>query len=73
MSDKGIDHELIQRELHDAVNALRKSQGLEPLPFSYKEPTVSPDSGSFEYCSFCGKAKDEVKKLVAGPSVFICN
>jgi ATP-dependent Clp protease ATP-binding subunit ClpX len=24
-------------------------------------------------CSFCGKSQDEVKKLVAGPSVYICN
>ena len=24
-------------------------------------------------CSFCGKAQDEVKKLIAGPSVYICN
>jgi ATP-dependent Clp protease ATP-binding subunit ClpX len=25
------------------------------------------------YCSFCGKSQHEVRKLVAGPSVFICN
>lgn len=24
-------------------------------------------------CSFCGKSQHEVKKLIAGPSVFICN
>ncbi len=24
-------------------------------------------------CSFCGKSQDEVKKLVAGPGVYICN
>ena len=24
-------------------------------------------------CSFCGKSQDEVKKLIAGPSVYICN
>jgi hypothetical protein len=23
-------------------------------------------------CSFCGKAQDEVRKLVAGPTVYIC-
>ena len=23
-------------------------------------------------CSFCGKVQDEVKKLIAGPSVYIC-
>ncbi|MEJ1967246.1 MAG: ClpX C4-type zinc finger protein [Rhizomicrobium sp.] len=25
------------------------------------------------YCSFCGKSQHDVKKLVAGPAVFICN
>ena len=25
------------------------------------------------YCSFCGKSQREVKKLIAGPSVFICD
>ncbi len=25
------------------------------------------------YCSFCGKSQNEVTKLIAGPSVFICN
>jgi len=25
------------------------------------------------YCSFCGKSQDEVRKLIAGPSVFICD
>jgi ATP-dependent Clp protease ATP-binding subunit ClpX len=34
------------------------------------------DSGSGEkllYCSFCGKSQHEVKKLIAGPSVFVCD
>ncbi len=25
------------------------------------------------YCSFCGKSQDEVKKLIAGPTVYICD
>jgi len=24
-------------------------------------------------CSFCGKSQNEVKKLIAGPTVYICN
>ena len=28
---------------------------------------------SYLRCSFCGKTQDEVKKLVAGPTVYICN
>ena len=25
------------------------------------------------YCSFCGKSDDEVEKMIAGPTVFICD
>ncbi|VAW66732.1 ATP-dependent Clp protease ATP-binding subunit ClpX [hydrothermal vent metagenome] len=31
------------------------------------------DSGKLLYCSFCGKSQHEVKKLIAGPSVFVCD
>lgn len=31
------------------------------------------DSKNTLYCSFCGKSQHEVKKLIAGPTVFICN
>ncbi|MBF0132187.1 MAG: ATP-dependent Clp protease ATP-binding subunit ClpX [Magnetococcales bacterium] len=31
------------------------------------------ESGSVLHCSFCGKTQHEVRKLIAGPSVFICN
>lgn len=31
------------------------------------------DSGKLLYCSFCGKSQNEVKKLIAGPSVFVCD
>ena len=31
------------------------------------------DSKSTLYCSFCGKSQHEVKKLIAGPTVFICD
>ena len=30
------------------------------------------DSKSPLYCSFCGKSQHEVRKLIAGPTVFIC-
>jgi ATP-dependent Clp protease ATP-binding subunit ClpX len=33
----------------------------------------SSDSGSVLHCSFCAKTQHEVRKLIAGPSVFICN
>ncbi|MBX9675156.1 MAG: ATP-dependent Clp protease ATP-binding subunit ClpX [Methylotenera sp.] len=31
------------------------------------------ESEKLLYCSFCGKSQHEVKKLIAGPSVFICD
>jgi len=31
------------------------------------------DKYSNLFCSFCGKSQDEVKKLIAGPSVYICD
>ena len=33
----------------------------------------SGDGGKVLYCSFCGKSQHEVRKLIAGPSVFICD
>lgn len=33
----------------------------------------SEDNGKLLYCSFCGKSQHEVRKLIAGPSVFICD
>lgn len=33
----------------------------------------SDSSGRELYCSFCGKSQDEVRKLIAGPSVYICD
>jgi ATP-dependent Clp protease ATP-binding subunit ClpX len=33
----------------------------------------SGESGKILYCSFCGKSQHEVRKLIAGPSVFICD
>lgn len=31
------------------------------------------DSKNTLYCSFCGKSQHEVRKLIAGPTVFICD
>src|SRR3989449_11303811 len=34
---------------------------------------ASGDSRNTLYCSFCGKSQHEVRKLIAGPTVFICD
>jgi len=31
------------------------------------------DRRRYTRCSFCGKGQDQVRKLVAGPGVFICS
>ncbi|MFT6153189.1 MAG: ATP-dependent Clp protease ATP-binding subunit ClpX [Crocinitomicaceae bacterium] len=37
------------------------------------ESSGKDDKGKLLYCSFCGKSQHEVRKLIAGPSVFICD
>ncbi len=31
------------------------------------------DGDKLLYCSFCGKSQQEVRKLIAGPSVYVCD
>src|SRR5512147_2700374 len=33
----------------------------------------SDNDKTVHHCSFCGKSQDEVRKLIAGPTVFICD
>ncbi|MFP4312733.1 MAG: ATP-dependent Clp protease ATP-binding subunit ClpX [Alphaproteobacteria bacterium] len=40
---------------------------------SKSSSSSSGDSKNTLYCSFCGKSQHEVRKLIAGPNVFICN
>jgi ATP-dependent Clp protease ATP-binding subunit ClpX len=40
---------------------------------SSKSGSGSGDSKNTLYCSFCGKSQHEVRKLIAGPTVFICD
>jgi len=37
------------------------------------DDTQGTDDGKLLYCSFCGKSQHEVRKLIAGPSVFVCD
>ncbi|MDG1942668.1 MAG: ATP-dependent protease ATP-binding subunit ClpX [Halioglobus sp.] len=38
-----------------------------------KTTKTGDDGSKLLYCSFCGKSQHEVRKLIAGPSVFICD
>lgn len=37
------------------------------------EQRTKGEEGKLMYCSFCGKSQHEVRKLIAGPSVFVCD
>ena len=37
------------------------------------DPRGRTDDGKLLYCSFCGKSQHEVRKLIAGPTVFVCD
>ena len=38
-----------------------------------KKGRTNPDGQDLLFCSFCGKSQNEVKKLVAGPTAYICD
>jgi ATP-dependent Clp protease ATP-binding subunit ClpX len=38
-----------------------------------KDTTGGDSSKNTLYCSFCGKSQHEVRKLIAGPTFFICD
>ena len=40
---------------------------------SDRESGRGDEGGKLLYCSFCGKSQHEVRKLIAGPSVFVCD
>lgn len=43
------------------------------MPRKKKGDSDFSNTGKTLYCSFCGKSQNEVRKLIAGPAVFICN
>ena len=50
------------------IEAARSNAGPLPAP-----ATTDPQPDNTLYCSFCGKSQHEVRKLIAGPTVFICD
>jgi len=50
----------------------QESQPKRSTPSSNQKPAETI-ADKLLYCSFCGKSQHEVVKLIAGPSVFICN
>ena len=54
-----------------------KIEATEPAPGDERTPSVSAESDPVSpqtlFCSFCGKSQHEVRKLIAGPTAFICD
>jgi ATP-dependent Clp protease ATP-binding subunit ClpX len=48
------------------------SRSLDPEDLEFRAMERQGDSDLLK-CSFCGKRNERVKKMIAGPSVYICN
>lgn len=53
--------------------AAEKKEAKPPQPPPVETPKQEEKPEKLLHCSFCGKNQHEVRKLVAGPSVYICN
>ena len=53
------------------IEAAQSRRSMQPR-FPPVRTTVA-EANSTLYCSFCGKSQHEVRKLIAGPTVFICD
>src|ERR1044071_7146129 len=62
---------ILKKEIEKEINeALRVFASKNPEKFLKREKR---DTKNTRYCSFCGKSEHEVRKLIAGPTVFICD
>ena len=50
-----------------------RTEPLHAARYTFMADKKGSSSEKVLYCSFCGKSQHEVKKLIAGPSVFICD
>ena len=57
---------------HEVAKVRRLIAELTRTASQESKATASQDSTAL-YCSFCGRSQHEVKKLIAGPSVYICD
>jgi ClpX C4-type zinc finger len=64
-------------KVRELLEALKKGwhdgKPIDPEALGRLREAVQGGPKEMFYCSFCGKSDHEVGKLVAGPSVFICN
>ena len=64
----------IGRELkHDEAPAVESDGTIERVQVIQRAGTQRQDQSLILACSFCRKSQDEVRKLIAGPTVYICD
>jgi ATP-dependent Clp protease ATP-binding subunit ClpX len=61
------------RSSSGAAGRFHTLRGDRPRDGADMSKTTGGDSKNTLYCSFCGKSQHEVRKLIAGPTVFICD
>ncbi|GIT37254.1 MAG: hypothetical protein Ct9H300mP6_11220 [Gammaproteobacteria bacterium] len=66
-AQQSLDYGLIDVVFKPIVKRLK----IIVMPDKTKKGTKSKEN-KILYCSFCGKGQNEVQKLIAGPSVYIC-
>jgi len=66
------DHPVRWRTLADLVVAALAAR-LAPERREKEERTMAQRGRGYTRCSFCGKGQDKVRRLVAGPGVYICD
>lgn len=57
--------------LRAAREMLRAADAVDPV--RVRRSVAAENKRTTCYCSFCGKSQHEVRKLIAGPTVFICD
>ena len=68
------DYEKVKRLINYLLSVTKSINGETAKEESSPKTSKSEVAQSkIIYCSFCGKNKNEVFKMIAGPSVFICN
>lgn len=66
------EHVAVEVEQNKLGQVLKRLIGLKPSVLAKANQTSQADISNL-HCSFCGKSKHEIKKLIAGPGIFICD
>lgn len=68
--EKKIKADKGRRELEASIDALRKLRGKASIYESGDDEDIVPES---PFCSFCGKGQNQVRHMLQGNSVYICD